>query len=276
MNATSDQARRVFNVGVKIAERDSARGKTGDLFALQEAHYEKKLQLWPPTFGNRLESRRITCPDSGQLVWTAECLFSVWKTRLATALVPTVGNPVQTQTGDCAVLGHDRFISASMDHVNSTIGRDATWGENQRFIVGARFLLTGGRGVLPFYSVHVVPKSGGPRQVKQCIDVVRIVHDNFLEGDLTPLVVGDFNFSRAGDPNGAYPTMDRDFYEAGDRVGESAIEHCWVGRESSFPSNGGVLRLVEGSYEHNRDFDDGGANLTDHPCPYVEFELPEP
>jgi len=116
-----------------------------------------------------------------------------------------IGSPVQSQFADCAVLSHDRFVTL-FDYVALQLGK-CQWGETERPIVGGRFKLTGTGYMLPFYSVHIVPwnddNRNDRRQRHQCNDVIDIVKASFRDGDLTPLVAGDFNFSRAFDPHDA-------------------------------------------------------------------------
>jgi hypothetical protein len=326
-DTTLDHARRIYNVARRVAEIDSTRGRAGDIFAFQEAHYDKSLDLLPP-WCRKVNRSRILCHEDdptgghpkGPLgfdpdwmrrlamygMWSSECFFNTWKRSLDAKLASRIGNPLHMQFGDCAVLTHDQLmivvpvpqrersssqILLNTDYIIGDLG-SCSFGENQRVIVGGRFRLKRTGQILPFYSTHVVPNivwytgppyggnrerhSGGGRQVKQSEAIVELVRRNFKDGDLTPLVVGDFNFSTAqADQLEAYGVMDECFWEIGHSLGRVGIEHFWVGRESSFPANGGVLRLVEGSYHaHAADFDDQAVDFTDHACPYVELAIP--
>lgn len=309
-NQTSDQSRRIFNVAKEVAAIDSQRGRASDLFAFQEAHYTKDYS-WLPPWGVKFKPRKVLCYENDQGAqsdgftdrlwrlmvegeWSSECFFDTWKRHLSPTFAPTVGNAVHHQYGDCSVLGNDQFMTvipvpfqerslgqllSNSDYFFGNIG-NSEFGRLQRVIVGGRFQLHGSSDVLPFYSTHLEPdgeqfSSTRIRQVFQSKDVVSFVLNNFKEGDVTPLVVGDFNFSSASNPD-AYDVMNDSFWEVGHSLGGSGVEHFWVGRETSFPTNGGVLRLVPESYDLNAFLNDEAVDFTDHVCPYVELEIPHP
>lgn len=272
-----DFARRLKNIALTIAELDNMRGKAGNLFGFSEAYHT--------TTGGRLSRFQesipglIPCPLNGtqNQDTTHHCFFCNWFGALNAKLRDREGETLGAfghQCGEVAILARrDIFEMVSgSDFITANIGPPAwgpfDWGSRRRYLIGARLQVKGTKYVLPFYSVHL---SGIKRYQKdECRKIIEIVKDNWVEGDLTPVVVGDFNFSTKDKDQ--YKVMNKHFSEVGISYGQDSIEHIWVGREVKFPKNVGALRTKD--FQYYREFNDFSANLTDHPISYAELEFP--
>jgi hypothetical protein len=283
----ADFHRRLGNIATLVAQKDNTRGKQGDIFALIETFYNKS-GWWT----KRFDPAKITCSSGGDSkdVWTAECFFDKWKTALSGRVG---GTPVHQQFGDVAYLTHDGVLTPLGQPFKKELGSSGWW-EQLRYAVGNRFRISNGGQILPFYAAHISPTRS--RQYEQCRQLISFVKNNFVAGDLTPVIVGDFNFRdiesyfsidlgpgvfnpadwtivSSPQRNPSYLLLDQSFVEVAHLVGNNTIEHCWIGRSSAFPNNGGVMSLSLNSFELNPDFNDEVENLSDHPAPYLQLTL---
>lgn len=274
-----DFARRLKNIALTIAELDNLRGKAGNLFGFSEAYHTTEAEGWILFY--KSIPGLIPCPLNGSQNQdtTHHCFFCNWFWALNAKLRDREGETLGAfghQCGEVAILARrDIFEMVSRSHfITADIGPSAwgpfDWGARRRYLIGARLQIKGTKYVLPFYSVHL---SATKRYQKdECLKIIEIVKENWVPGDLTPVVVGDFNFSTKDKEQ--YEVMNKHFSEVGISYGCDSIEHIWVGREVKFPNNAGALRTKD--YQYYREFNDFAANLTDHPIPYAELVFPNP
>lgn len=145
------------------------------------------------------------------------------------------------------------------------------FGTTERQVAGARYLLTEGDGdgfVLPFFSTHLSTAETKPlNRTKMVGDLIRRVHEWHRPGDLTPVVVGDFNFDRTSK---LWDRMAVHFQEISLAPSEMGIDHVWVGRRQSFP--GAIGAVSWNSRKRQQGFK--SPSLSDHPAVYVEVQPP--
>ncbi|MFO0588202.1 MAG: sialidase family protein [Polyangiaceae bacterium] len=144
-------------------------------------------------------------------------------------------------------------------------------GALRRCAVGGRLKLLGeGDAVLPFYSVRVSPKtSNAALRQAQVMGLIVMAKESWKEGDLTPVVVGDFGFER--DSKTLWEMMSTDFDEITVVNGQGGTEHVWIGRESAFRHSKGTL--IVSKVSRVPQLNDGGASLTSHAGIAVECEV---
>lgn len=144
--------------------------------------------------------------------------------------------------------------------------------------------------LLRFYTTHL---SHGQDQISQRKDQIKklreIVKGVSIEGELPPIVVGDFNLTHDSNPN-QFDRMNEDFWRANaeglacaDRMpAYGGIDHIWVGRASSFPQAKAKLTVVRYHTEANGQGLDLKSNhtvdgyvgpLTDHYSPGISFRI---
>lgn len=264
-----EYAGRVKNIARKIAEKDNNRRRAGNLFGLVEAYWEDT-GWWTKTN----IKKPIPCPQNGGEIeqYTHDCFYNKWLQFLDEGLKRDQIGGFGEQWGDVAILATSNIfeLESGTNYIKERIGPGG-WHRLKYKLIGARLRLKGTNFVLPFYVVHLNTQShDGGRQTSSCKDIRRIVKDNWVRGDLTPIVVGDFNFPSDHFP---YGIMSEDFYEVGINYGYDDIEHIWIGKEASFPGTIGALRAI--NYDDGDEFDDDAVNLTDHNIPYVELILPK-
>ena len=144
-------------------------------------------------------------------------------------------------------------------------------GALRRCAVGGRLRLLGeSECVLPFYSVRISPKtSNAALRQAQVMNLIVMTKESWKEGDLTPVVVGDFGFER--DSKTLWEMMSTDFDEITLVNGQGGSEHVWVGRESAFRHSKGTI--VISKVARLPQLNDGGASLTSHAGIVVEAEV---
>jgi len=135
---------------------------------------------------------------------------------------------------------------------------------------GARLRIVGTGYVLPFYVTHIRGD-----QEKASSNIVSTVLANWIEGDLPPIVVGDFNTSPEIDAMKPY------FVEI--ENGRSDVEHIWVGCGDAFINPRGTWSPVPSTYDPGDEFDDPRCHgeredsseyqWTYHNVPSVELRL---
>lgn len=143
-------------------------------------------------------------------------------------------------------------------------------GALRRCAVGGRVRLTEGDHILPFFVMRVSPKTGNAalRQA-QVMGLIAMAKETWTEGDLTPLVVGDFGFDRGSGT--LWEMMCTDFDEVTVALGQGGTEHVWVGRESAFRGAKGTLAVTK--VTRMPQLNDGGASLTSHAGVAIEAEI---
>jgi len=144
--------------------------------------------------------------------------------------------------------------------------------------------------MLRFYTTHL---SHGQDQKGQRRDQIKklrkIVKEVSIEGELTPVVVGDFNFSQDSNPN-QFDRMNEDFWLANSKglpcadgmPANGGIDHIWVGRASSFPQAKAKLTVVRYHTEasgygidlqSSHSVDGYVGPLSDHDSPGISFRI---
>jgi len=154
-----------------------------------------------------------------------------------------------------------------------------TWfGTVRRRVLGTRLRIKDTGHILPFYATHISsgaqsfpPGTSANNSTKQIRDLVSAIKNWWHPGDLTPIVVGTFNFKRG---TVCYDIMSRDFDEAGHNCGYNGIEQVWIGKEPSFPGARGRMEVVR--HENPEGFENEGTELSDYSLCYVELLTPGP
>ncbi|MBK8259213.1 MAG: hypothetical protein IPK82_41970 [Polyangiaceae bacterium] len=143
-------------------------------------------------------------------------------------------------------------------------------GALRRCAVGGRLRLQDEAGILPFFVMRVSSKTANAalRQA-QVMGLIAMAKETWNEGDLTPIVVGDFGFERDGGT--LWQMMCTDFDEVTVALGQGGTEHVWVGRESAFRGSKGTLAVTKAV--RLPQLNDGGENLTSHAGIAVEAEV---
>lgn len=275
--AKIDFQKRLINIAKLTAEFDNQRknGRRVDIFALCEC--------WNRRIDGEKVARKIMCNDhtTGKDVWTEECFYDKWKEHLDPIKQNRSNNPVHGQFGDAALLASSHRFELIEDYIKTTIDQGKTWHE----MIGGRIRIKTTKFILPIYSTHLMTQNNDAnikRQKKALRIIIDTVRNNWRTNDLTPVIVGDFNFyitkKISGENTIRGNIMEKDFYEIGHYFDHRFIEHFWVGKSSSFPDAGGFLKPVEGSYEVGGEFhqdinedDPLSFTLSDHRAPYVEL-----
>jgi hypothetical protein len=143
-------------------------------------------------------------------------------------------------------------------------------GALRRCAVGGRLRLLESDAILPFFVVHISPKSASAalRQA-QVMGLIAMAKETWTAGDLTPIVVGDFGFDR--ESGTLWQMMCTDFDEVTIPMGQGGTEHVWVGRESAFRGAKGTLAVTK--VTRLPQLNDGGASLTSHAGVAIEAEV---
>jgi hypothetical protein len=143
-------------------------------------------------------------------------------------------------------------------------------GALRRCAVGGRLKLAENGAVLPFFVVRVSPKtSNAALRQAQVMGLIAMAKETWTQGDLTPLVVGDFGFDR--ESRTLWDMMSTDFDEVTVAFGMGGTEHVWLGKESAFRGARGTLAVTR--VTRLPQLNDGGASLTSHAGVAIEAEL---
>jgi hypothetical protein len=282
-----DMGTRLRNIAQLVACNDNDRAEkarseghadwkdsAGVLFGLTECRYSEK--------GCRVKTSHaepVQCPESGIEAFTDQCFHYHWFKELEPELSIPLFGYASKQLGENAVIGIGGMFTQEGDFLNEKVG-PAHWGEKQCMIIGARFRIRGTNFILPFYATHLPPDRD---QDDCCEDINSIVRETRRTGDLPPIVVGDFNFSRQADvPWGAGKTfvyspdawkeMNRHFSCIHKFTGR--VDHIWVGRYSKHAD--APAALISRPEDPHTEFDDGGETLTDHNGTYSGLRLARP
>jgi len=236
-----DYGERVRNIAQEITEIDNSSNRKSELFGLVEAFY--RVEGWLTKNHMR---EKILCPNDNAEVYTHECFYRIWSSNTG-----ALGD----QYGDVSILANKNIfqLESGTNYIKRTIGPTGrTW--IQYKLIGARLRIIGTDYVLPFYTVHLPTRNAwrAEQRQKQCgEDIVKIVKNNWIRGDLTPIVVGDFNFTRTirkppFGPYEPYYIMEEYFNEIGWTLcGRDDIELIWVGKREKFPGAIGELRAID-------------------------------
>lgn len=270
-----------------MGAKDRERGRPANLFVLTEAFCQVRTEVdWLRsgilflmglpvlTTYEIQEARRLQCGTGSQ--WTHQCLYESWIRALGSELREEQSGALGRQYGEVAVLaGMSDFELASAEVVEEAIC-PGIGGALKKTLVGLRLRIKETGDVLPVYAAHLV--AGPAWRQRRCVgDLVESVKRHWVRGDLTPLVVGDFNFT--SNAQESYGRMADHFTETLRSVsGHDGIEHAWVGEPTSphFPDNAGALVPLRGTWDQGEEFNyrkDGEERLTDHDVPFIELGL---
>jgi len=257
--STAQYAKRLENVAGKLLAKDATAGISWDLIGLCEGYFNMDSSILGAAHHDRAP---IPCPPTGSQIFTPACFDTLLS-----------GGQLQNfsyQAGDAGVVARSSRFELIGDPVNEKIGMTAPRTLRYR-VVGGRFKIIGTPFILPFFSVHIaVADTPSAVRRSQLNDLLRVVDEEWREGDLTPVIVGDFNM-RSG--SALYPIMASRYSEVGKSLNNrNGIEHIWVGSEASFCQNGGSLRTI--AYQDYPDFNDDAVKFTDHPVVWARFALP--
>jgi hypothetical protein len=143
-------------------------------------------------------------------------------------------------------------------------------GALRRCAVAGRIKLAEGDAVLPFFVVRISPKtSNAALRQAQVMGLIAMAKETWTQGDLTPIVVGDFGFQR--DNKTLWEMMCTDFDEVTTSFGHAGTEHVWLGKESAFRGAKGTLAITK--VTRLPQLDDGGKSLTSHAGLALEAEV---
>jgi hypothetical protein len=197
--------------------------------------------------GYTLIPHPLKCGPNNDWILPADCLRQAMQQA-----------SVMAQFGENGYLGSSarvRLVPAS--------GKSLTFAATQagginRHVMGARFEIVGTNLILPFYSVHTSnAKNGQERPRKELEEMMKAIHKWQQPGDLTPVLVGDFNCAQLS--GRGRQVIYEHFYPASQDV--NVVDVIWVGRPQVFPGSAGALRrIVPSTYDSSLKRD----GLTDH------------
>jgi len=229
-------------------------------------------------------SHPCRCYNAGHPGWTAgeklttRCLASYLQKKKGWTdeVVPKID--VNHQKGEIGLIARQEKYDV-LDGVvyKKLLGR--TWfGIARKRVLGTRLRIKDTGHILPFYATHISsgvqpfrPGTSANNTTKQVRDLVSAIKNWWHPGDLTPIVVGTFNFKRG---TRCYDIMSKDFDEVGHNYGYDGIEQVWIGKETSFPGARGRMEAVR--YEDLGVFDSDSTGLSDYSVCYVELLTPGP
>lgn len=245
-----------------IHDRDNLDLKTWDILGLNECWFNydgkrnrtivgKKI----PLKGSLIDSFRCFTPD---------CLHRYFQ-NIDDIYADT---NIYTQKGCVGYLARsNRFTVENGMVVHGLMGNRK---QTKYSIVGTRLRLKNTGKILPFYCVHLPTDEGN---LYKCVEFLKIfIASWWVQGDLTPLILGDFNFYKK---NALLQSMmEGSFHAVHLLFGHDIKEHVWVGREDKFNSSVGKLEAI------SFNFLDEFTNIwdpckSDYPIPIVEFQEPQ-
>ena len=206
----------------------------------------------------------IPCVETGQTILTTTC-FAAHLQEIGTtgALNSWTG-----QRGEVGIVAHSDIFDPPVEvmHARLISAKEGLLGRVRRDVLGVRLIVKADGYILPFYSTHLTGRRSGETR-----DLINVVLDQWKPGDLTPIVVGDFNF--ASDETNRFALMSEYFELVGRNSNAgSHIEHIWIGKQSKFLGSIGVVRVL--GYDHWTAFNNPAADLSDHAVPIAFVTLP--
>lgn len=271
---------RLRNIAEKTAEMDNQRGRkasrgnledrlswsdsAGDLFGFTEVYSSRHST---GIFGyDYYVAELVDCKWTifhHEKKYAYQCFYRHWQEALNPDLLkPTPYNPypscVGSQFGEVSLLAHQDMFQGSekittveksllglitqekevlflMEYVG-----EAGSGEKKVQILGTRLKIKGTDYVLPFYVIHTRPNTG---HLKCCADIISVVNRSRRAGDLQPIVVGDFNFSRTRGlynqaQNCKYYITPKPWTEMNKyfscHTSSGMVDHIWIGRSKEY------------------------------------------
>jgi hypothetical protein len=181
------------------------------------------------------------------------------------------------QHGEIAIIARrEKFEHTGSQVMTKRLGYK-WFGTVRRHVLGVRLTIKETGHVLPFFSTHITSFEDEwytrDQAKAQLEDLNSAIRHWWKRGDLTPIVVGDFN-SHHWDRED-WGIMERNFtlvQEARNQPG--GIEHIWIGRRDRFKGSSGSFIVTRG--EFLADFGDGASNFSDHGVPFAMVSGPTP
>ncbi|UCE08230.1 MAG: hypothetical protein JSW07_09505, partial [bacterium] len=226
-----------------------------NLIGLQELR-AKAHQYLPPWIGN-IEFTAQDIPCYGQMTMPVRCFAAELYGSFET---------VADQAGEIGFIANSAFFELVPGSVRSEhIGEkknDVIW----RRVVGARFRHKVTGNIIPFYSTHISNTDDPDRLSSEISDLVAKVRSFHQPGDLTPVIVGDFNCHHWISKHRV--AMNEHFMEVSE---VNSIDQTYVGRPQSFPNAVGYLTKKPGT--GRRVSEVYGPGLADHQATTVTLQF---
>lgn len=256
-----------------IFEKDIEDERKWDIIGLNEC-YGQKVKSGMKTWHVKIlmPCRDITTQMSENYLWNPKCLDYHLRIRENLINSPNLAN----QFGDAGFIAR----STTFEPARGSIGAYLGIGNSSRYgLIGIRLRFLETRKILPFYSLHMPTKETSKYNRKSCIKtIIKTIKMNWVHGDLTPLVVGDFNFYAPYEKSSEideelHRMMEVDFHPVHLDYDENSIDQVWTGKEGNFFQSSGRLSAV--SYEKwSKIKDKWSGRKTDHSGRITEFEVP--
>lgn len=250
-------AERIRVTGDQIVE-DVKAGKTSwDILGLNECFAKKTRKIGGIWCDKYYKEKTVPCLVTNTQSYTASCLSSF--------LTAGFGNNVNNysfQEGEVGTVANGKLFDV-IEEKAWRIGKRPLLCELRRQVVGTRLRINSTGHILPFFSTHI--SSDASKREDQIRHLIAAIKELWQPGDLTPIVVGDFNYWITQDK-----WMGAEFDEVGLLFGHDRTEHIWIGKESSFPGASGAMEIM--------DYQEFGISTPehhfDHPITYSELATP--
>jgi hypothetical protein len=230
-----------------------------DLIGLNEAFAHREGDfVFGVGWNIRYVADEIDCRETRSTILTTLC----FNAHLRNSSMP---RDWTDQKGEVGIIARSDIFTKTLggNHRNLSSAASGLAGRVRRNLLGHRFMIKAQGYVLPFYSTHLTGK-----RVGELDDLLDAMKDWWQPGDLTPVLVGDFNFD-SGEPE-LFARMTNYFTLVGAGEGaNNSIEQIWVGKPDKFPGSVGAMRMVR--FEYFREFLNVEGDLSDHPVSYAEL-----
>jgi len=142
-----------------------------------------------------------------------------------------------------------------------------------RYLTGHRFVHRHSGLIFPVYSTHLSTTESINR-LDAAKDIVNKIKDNWIEGDMLPVLIGDFNSHAEykGKNKKVWEHIHKSFIDFHYNRGENRIETIWVGRPSVFENSARLAENRVARIETFHQFNDKAVTLTDHPVTYLGYQ----
>jgi hypothetical protein len=237
------------------------------LFGLNECHSHRESGRWG--WNTHYVADPIPCCESCPEAMTPECLDRDLRNSVGTV-------DYAQQYGEIGVVAIAPDVSGSAGFTPRELHHDnfgTKWfGTVRRTVFGGRFSVANTDYILPLYSTHISTGQTSDRNRSDQLDgLVDAIKEWWVPGDLTPVLVGDFNSDTY--THDQWDILRECFTEVGPLFYQTMIENVWIGRLDAFPEASGQLIPIRCLML--REFSDGHVNVSDHEVPYTEFLTPD-
>ena len=275
---SEDFAERVETIANLLLKDLDSGNRSWDLIGLSGAYSKRQ-----GTFVTLKEmSHPCNCYNAGHPGWTAgeklttRCIANYLQKKKGwtDGVGPKID--IKHQKGEIGLIARDEKFEVLDGVVYKKLLGKTWFGKARKRVLGTRLHIKDTGHILPFYSTRIgpgvhsfSPRTSANNKTKQVRDLVSAIKKWWHPGDLTPVVVGTFNFKRS---TACYDIMRKDFDEVGHIYGYDGIEQVWIGKETSFPGARGRMEVV--CYENLGVFDNDSTGLSDYSVCYVELLTP--